>query len=621
VVLPTPVTAAEAARRLREGALGPGDQLQLADHGLWAPAVAWAAIDVPVPPPPRHAPEQMEMPAELAALSDATFEQLRWWLRDGGRTEGPFDGAALIRELEARRGGVVLVALAGGGCWFPREAVDRARHEAWRASAVSTGLTTHCQVCLEEIPVDAQTCPECAEPLSEMAPVPSAPRPRARVSNEPPVTGLRWLKEHWRPMVTLAAVGGLLGFGVALRHLAPERYQPPEMMPAGATAIEAACEDACWHGESCQMGRCVWQSPNDVGHVATKPEVDGPFELPADVTDVLPLDAERYAAANLRGIHVMNARTGGLLTTVSEAPQAQRMFRVGDTVYATSPRRIYVVTQDTVRVLKTIELGTSAHDLVVGASGQRVLASLPGAKAVAVIATDYHAEVARFFFGDDNVREVALDDTGSRALTTNGRIPLAGFSLPRALSQQGAMYAFDPSRLPSEQDRVRTALVGNPVDVILAPDNQSSFALLREEDAIVHLESQPSGAVRQEGRLATCRQPEKLELIRRGRRGLVRCNQGKAVEVIDLDGFALLKHIPLSVRATDAVVTPDGQQAILALPPDGEDKKGAIGVLDLSDYQLTLHEVEGKPQRVRITPDGRTAVVISEGARSVWVLR
>lgn len=497
----------------------------------------------------------------------------------------------------------------------------------WRAVAVSAGASTQCTVCLEEIPVEARICPECGERCLEPSREPESRGTGPGLLPMPEVVDARsWLRAHWRPFITLSAVIGLIAFGITLRHLAPDRYQPPERMPAGAAdAAEAACDNRCWHGESCQMGRCVWQPSNDAGHVTGS--LDGPFELPHDMVDVLPLDADRYAVSNLQGIRVANARTGGLLTMVSEAPQAQQLHRVGDAVYASSPRRIYVLDAAETRLLKTIELGTAVDDLTVGGSGQRVLVSLPAARAVAVVATDYHAEVARFFFGDDHVRAVAVDDTGSRALTTNGNNPLPGVEPPGEGLRFGAMYAFDPSRLPSEQDRVRTALVGNPVDVVMIPDARSSYALVREESQIVRLARQESGAVRQESRLSTCLQPEQIALVRRGRRAIVRCNAGKAVEIFDLESLQLVKHVPLQTRVADMAITPDGRQAILALPRDADRKSnrgagaGAIGLLDLESYELELIELDAEPHRVRLAPDGRTAVVISDRKKLTWVVR
>jgi hypothetical protein len=244
-----------------------------------------------------------------------------------------------------------------------------------------------------------------------------------------------------------------------------------------------------------------------------------------------------------------------------------------------------------------------------------------------VIATDYHAEVSRFFFGDDHVRAVSIDDTGTRALTTNGQVPFAGVAANPEGVRFGAMYAFDPSRLPSEQDRVRTALIGNPVDIVMIPDAKSSYALVREKDAIVRLERQDSGAVRQESRMTTCRQPEAIELIRRGRRAIVRCNAGMALEVFDLETLELKKHIPLNARVAGMAITPDGRQAIIALPRDTDRAdsrgggEGAIGLLDLDSYELTLHEVNAEPHRVRLAPDGKTALVISDRKKVAWVVR
>jgi DNA-binding beta-propeller fold protein YncE len=604
------------------GTIGPTTPVKPENADFWAPAAAWAGLDLPCDPPARHVPERLDMPAELAALSDEQRDGLRWWLRDGGRAHGPFAGPRLRDELTQRYGAAILISLAGGDAWFPQLALEQAGEHAWRAAAVSAGVSVPCDVCLEEIPAEARICPECGERTA----LPSQRAPMSSIGEDAP--GASWLRMHWRPLLTMSAIGGLIAFGIALRFLAPNRYQPPERLPAGAAAVaDAVCESTCWHSESCQMGRCVWQAPNDVGHIDDKPTVAGPFELPSNMVDVLPLDGERYAVSHLQGVQVINARTGGLLTKVSEAPMAQRMYRVGDAVYATSPKRIYVIDAATAKVTKTIELGATVGDLTVGASGQRVLASLPGAKAVAVIATDYHAEVSRFFFGDDHVRAVSVDDTGTRALTTNGRRPLAGAAAGLEGVRYGAMYAFDPSRLPSEQDRVRTALIGNPVDIVMMPDAKSSYALLREEDAIIRLERQESGAVRQESRMSTCREPEAIELIRHRRRAIVRCNAGKALEVFDLETLELQKHIPTNARVADMAITPDGRRAIVALPRDTDRAnsrgggEGAIGLLNLDTYELELHEVNAEPHRVRIAPDGRTAIVISDRKKLAWVVR
>ena len=76
-----------------------------------------------------------------------------------------------------------------------------------------------------------------------------------------------------------------------------------------------------------------------------------------------------------------------------------------------------VIDAQSTRVLKSIRTGSKVSSIALGASGQRALASIPGQRSVAVLATDYHAEINRFYFGDDPVGPVALDDTGTRALT------------------------------------------------------------------------------------------------------------------------------------------------------------------------------------------------------------
>ena len=616
-----PLSPQQVRDLIESGRLRPSDEACLDGRDFWAPMVSWTRLALEAETPARHVPVRPELPQDLAVLTDPGAEQeraeLRWWLRQGGKTLGPRSGAELAQLTDGPEESI-LVALVGGGCWFPLEELFAEPPPPWRGAAVSVGATTRCGICLEEIVVDARVCPHCGEqpaPPSSRYPVSARP---ASIPDDPP--GASWLRMHWRPLVTMSAIVALIGAGITLRHLAPDRYQPPERMQTPAAAAEPACDTPCWSGEGCRVGRCVWQPPNDVGHINEPPTVAGPFPLAEDVVDVLAIDSERFAFSHLGGVQIASARSGAALSLVSDAPQAQKLLAVGATIYATAPKRIFVIDKATTKVLKTIEVGGSVDELVLGAAGQRVLASLPGARAVAVIATDYHAEVARFFFGDDRIRPVGIDEAGARALATNGRLPLAGLDAPRESVRFGAVYAFDPSRLPSEQDRVRTGLAGNPVDVVMAPDGTSSYVLLREANAIVHLRTQPSGAVRQEGKMNTCRQPEELALLPRGRRIAVRCNAGRAVEVFSLATGELLRHIPVNARVADMVISPDGQQALLALPHDGEGR-GAIGVLDLGSYELSMHEIAGEPHRIRLAPDGSAAVVVSDRSKTAWVLR
>ena len=287
---------------------------------------------------------------------------------------------------------------------------------------------------------------------------------------------------------------------------------------------------------------------------------------------------------------------------------------MGDVFYATAPQRVYVIDAATTRFLKTIEIGATVGSVALGASGMRALISLPGAHAIAVLTTEFHAEIDRIQFGDDPVGPVGTDDTGTRALTTTGQVPLAGLRDPLG----GAVYAFDPSRLASAQDRVRASMLGNPVSVLMTPNGEASFVVVRAQDALVPLDWLPSGAVRQRDRIPTCREPEQIALLRRGRRALVRCNEGRALEVFDLRTSELLKHVPFDARAVDMAITPDEAQAIVVLPGEGS---GSVALVDLSTYDVLTIPLASEPTHVRLAPDGMTALVWSDRAKVAWVLR
>jgi DNA-binding beta-propeller fold protein YncE len=486
--------------------------------------------------------------------------------------------------------------------------------DASAAASDADEATVRCGVCLELIAANAAICPECGESTS-VPPASLAPSTEGEPS---------WLRMHWRPLATMTVIGGLIGFGVALRHLAPDAYQPAR--PSGAVAApvaEPACDTPCWHGEACELGKCVFRASKDAGSLPEAPSIAGPFALPEDFVDVLPVDSSRYLVSFLGGVQVTSAKSGEVLTVVSDAPQAQRLFRVGDAVYASAPQRIYVIDAATAAVRKTIEVGKPVADLAIGAGGARVLVSMPAVRAVAVIATDYHAEVARFSFGDDQVGAVAVDDAGERAMTSNGDLPLPGLRPSSHATTFPAVYAFDPGRLPSQQDRVRTGMDGNPVDVMMAPDARTSFVVLREKNRVVPVEHTANEIVRQMPPIETCLQPEQIELIRAGRRAIVRCNAGHAVDIIDLARRAHLRRIELNARVSDMVVTPDGKQAILTLPRDG---RGVIAIVDLGSYAVKLIELSSQQlstevHRVRLAPDGKSVVVISDRSKAAWVLR
>jgi DNA-binding beta-propeller fold protein YncE len=240
--------------------------------------------------------------------------------------------------------------------------------------------------------------------------------------------------------------------------------------------------------------------------------------------------------------------------------------------------------------------------------------SLPGAHAIAILSTELHVELDRIRFGDDNIGPVAVDDTGKRAVTTTGNIPFAGLPDP----QGGAVYAFDPSRLATEQDRNRASMLGNPVSALMSPDGVTTYVVLRAKNRIVGLEWQESGALRQREPVEVCDQPEEIVLVRKGRRALVRCNRGRALEVVDLEKGAVERHISLSAAATDLVVSPDSEQAIVALQGL---KDGAVALVDLETFDVEHVPLTEPPSRVRLSADGRTVLAISDRSKVAWVIR
>jgi DNA-binding beta-propeller fold protein YncE len=109
-----------------------------------------------------------------------------------------------------------------------------------------------------------------------------------------------------------------------------------------------------------------------------------------------------------------------------------------------------------------------------------------------------------------------------------------------------------------------------------------------------------------------------MELVRRDRLGVVRCNEGQSIEIVDLQKREVLRRIPFNARVADMAISPDGEQAIVALPAEGN---GFIGLVNLQTYEVRILPVTAEPTRVRLSPDGSTALVLSDRAKVAWVIR
>ncbi len=239
--------------------------------------------------------------------------------------------------------------------------------------------------------------------------------------------------------------------GGALRYLAPHRFAPSRAASPVAPPAPA-CGAPCWSGEACQLGRCVWQRPNDVGHVAAPHAPSGGGANPYRRALLAPEGRARRAPARrrpLRGRAVSpawrcrSARTGEVLSLVTEAPHVAPAA----TAWARSstrprPQRIYVIDAATTRLLKTIEVGAAVGQVIqVGASGRaRARVAAGGARG-----GDAGDRVPRRDRAHP-VRRRPRRPRGRRrqrqagALTTTGQVPLPGLREPPG----GAAYRVRP---------------------------------------------------------------------------------------------------------------------------------------------------------------------------------
>lgn len=614
-----PLSDDELRDGIRDGRFSDSVRVRVGAAHLWLPAAAWAALALPPGDLPAAPSEEVKssrsISPDLLLAPGEVLDMVRYIVLEHDQVFGPMPGRVLRDGVQGGRYRRAFIAPVGTDEWVAAAKLfDRTLSDSARAVIAESSpelKTVRCPICRESITESATVCPECDEAIS---PASMSPSSRASYGDEP--EGASWLRMHWRPLVAFAGIIGLIMTGITLRFLAPGRFAPgprPAAMSEPPPLIQT-CNATCWSGEACQQNECVWQKPNGVGHVASRPGIAGPFPLPADVTDAILLNSDRFAIGLLTGTQIHSTRTGQALGLVSEASQTRRLVHVDGAVYAVGPQHIAVLDASDLRHMKTLELGAIINDVTVGANGRRALVSLPGAHGVAILSTELHVELDRIRFGDDAVGPVAMDDAGQRALTTTGSVPILG--LPD--QQGGALYAFDPSRLATEQDRVRAATLGNPVSVLMSPDGKTSFVALRHSGKIRALEWMKSGSIRLLDPIEVCDQPEELELLRSERRGVVRCNRGRAIAIFDLETGEVTRTVQFNAPASDMVVTPDGEQIIVALPSQ---EGGAVALVDTKTFEVEIVPLTEPPTRLRLSPAGDAVLALSDRSKVAWVLK
>lgn len=616
-----PLTDDALREALKSGEHPPDIRTRESETMLWLPATAWSTLATPAPPltppPSLREGDAPQASPDLLMAPIETLERIRWVVADHGQSFGPVKGAQIREGVTLGKYRQAYVAPLGTEDWvLARKIFDRTLTEGARAVSMKSApdlKTVRCGVCLELVSESLSICPECDEPLAPGS-APASSMPRGSIPDDP--VDASWLRMHWRPLIMFGVIASVLFSGITLRYMAPGRFSGVDATkPAfGAPVEQQPCEARCWNGESCQASSCVWQKPNDVGHVPSKPGLAGPFALPPDVADAILLDESRFAVALLAGTEIRSNRTGQSLGLVTQASHTQRLLRTPDAVYAVGPQHVAVLDGETLRHEKTLELGGITGEVSLGANGRRAFVSLPKMHTVAILSTELHVELERIRFAEDHVGRVATDDAGKRALVATGAIPVPG----QKDGQGGALFAFDPSKLATQQDRVRASIVGNPTSVLVTPNGERGFALLRRDSSLVPMEILASGAMRLSEPVSTCDQPEQIELVRKNRWAVVRCNGGRAIEIFSLDDAKLVRRIPFGDPVQDLAVSPDGEQVVVAVAGG---MRGSIGFVDLANFSVELIPVTEPPSRIDISPNGDTVLAMSDRSKVAWVIR
>lgn len=405
----------------------------------------------------------------------------------------------------------------------------------------------------------------------------------------------------------------VIGFGITLRYLAPERFAAG---PTKDLRSLAACAVPCWPGESCVGGVCTHAASRETTNLrADQAKVRGPFSLPKDATAVMAIDDAQFGVGGLLGLEFRDIVTGDVTSTLTEALHTLDLFRVDRWIYAVAPSKIHVIDPARPAWLKAIELGGRAWNLQTSSVGNRVVASIPTAQSLSLISPELHTEIDRIHVADDRIGHVAIDDVGARAVIVTGRSPVQGMREP---SFDGALYAIEPNRYASEQDRIRASVPGNPVAVLLIPDGTKALVALRASGTIQALDATPSGSFRHAESVKTCREPDALELIRPLRKFAIRCADARSVEVMSIAPLALDRHLAFDERVTSMAVSPSGQQLALTLSGDGH---GALALIDLTTGDMTQIRVSPEPTALTYSPSGRTLVLFAERTRQAWTVQ
>jgi DNA-binding beta-propeller fold protein YncE len=154
--------------------------------------------------------------------------------------------------------------------------------------------------------------------------------------------------------------------------------------------------------------------------------------------------------------------------------------------------------------------------------------------------------------------------------------------------------------------------------VLVTPDGERGIAVLRRDNKLVPMEILPTGAVRLAEAVDTCDQPEQIELVRRARLAVVRCNRGRAVEIFNLDDASLVRRVPFGDPVLDLAVTPDGEQIVVAVAGASG---GAVGLVDLESFSVEMVPLTEPPTRVDVSPRGDTVLALSDRSKVAWVIR